>query len=846
MKRPDTGNSELETGNQKLETGKSKVETGESKIENRKSKPATGSAVLVEEQAAIIVEEQSAIDNRQSAIMEEVQPVIRNRQSAILLPLLLEVGCEEIPARFLRDAEKGLGERVLAAVREARLLPDSSDAAMPAGVAQSPITNRQSPISTYSTPRRLVVNVAALVKQQPDKVEEILGPPVKVAIDAAGKYTRAAESFAQKNSVGVEHLARTMTPKGEYLSLRKTTLGRPAIEVLAEILPDAILGLTFPKSMYWTGKSAPRFVRPIRWVVCQLGEGKDSATVKFQFLGVKSSNFTLGHRAKSRKSIPVNDFKDYIRKLRQAFVEIDYAVRKFRVVDGARGVEAEAGGKIVSDDWLADWIANSTEWPRPMLGSFDARFLHLPREILITVMRDHQRYFAVEDADGNLRPHFVATLNMDSDEKGLIRQGHERVLTARFRDAEFFWNADQRLPLRDRIPLLDKVTYQAKLGSYGDKVRRMRAIAEHLCTSLEAEKGNVEPGLSPAHAAGPGGPALSAALKDGSTSAAVPCGAADAKALRQHVLRAVDLCKCDLTAQMVQEFTELQGIVGGLYAKAQGEPEEVATAIYDHYLPLGSEGSSPRTLVGALVSLADKVDSVVAGFAVGYEPTGSSDPFALRRQANGAIKVILEYSLPFSIKETVSKALEVLSIQWRKPREEVHARVLDFFAERLHYYFESVRDFRYDTVRAVVAAGADRPADAQARAEAMQALRGGEDFEALSAAAKRIRNILAKSATAEDWQAGEIVAELLTEAEEKDLHAAYEKIAAEVESKRAAGDYRGALENISGLRPPVDRFFDKVLVMAEDREVRQNRLRLLKKLDELFSGIAHFAEIEGQ
>jgi len=297
---------------------------------------------------------------------------------------------------------------------------------------------------------------------------------------------------------------------------------------------------------------------------------------------------------------------------------------------------------------------------------------------------------------------------------------------------------------------------------------------------------------------------------------------------------------------MVQEFTELQGIVGGLYARSQGEPEEVAIAIYDHYLSMGVEGASPRTLIGAAVSLADKVDSVVAGFAVGYEPTGSSDPFALRRQANGIIKVILENNLPLSIKEIVSKAIDVLEIQWRKPREEVQARVLDFFAERLRYYFESVRGFRYDTVRAVVAADADQPADAQARAEAMQALRGGDDFEALSAAAKRIRNILAKSATAADWQAGEIVPELLTEAEEKDLYEAYGKIAREAESKRAAGNYRGALENISTLRPPVDRFFDKVLVMAEDHEVRQNRLRLLKKLDELFSGIAHFAEIEGQ
>jgi glycyl-tRNA synthetase beta chain len=772
--------------------------------------------------------------------MSNRQSTIDNRQSSITLPLLLEVGCEEIPARFLRDAEKGLGERVQAVLGGARLLP-ATDPFPETDVGAV----REPPLQTYSTPRRLVVYVPALLVRQSDRVEEILGPPVKVAIDGEGNYTRAAESFAQKNSARVEELTRTTTPKGEYLSLRKTTQGRPAFEILPEILPGAILGLTFPKSMYWTEKSAPRFVRPIRWIVALLGEGKRAATVDFKILGVQTGNFTFGHRAKSHKALPVSGFKDYTKKLSQHLVEVDYDRRRERVIQEAKTVVGEAVGKIVQDEWLVDWVANSTEWPRPMLGSFDERFLHLPREILITVMRDHQRYFAMEEVgpsgarpngQAKLAPHFIAVLNMDSDEKGLIRQGHQRVLTARFRDAEFFWTADQKTPLRDRVPLLDKITYQAKLGSYGDKIRRMRAIAEHLCGSLGAQ--DVAPGFSPAHAA----------LKGGATFPAhAPAGRdATPEALREPVLRAVELCKCDLTTQMVQEFTELQGIVGGLYTEAQGETEEVSTAIYDHYLPLGAEGASPRTLIGALVSLADKVDSVVAGFAVGYEPTGSSDPFALRRQANGIVKVILENSLPLNLKEIVNKAIDVLDIQWRKPREEVSARVLDFFAERLRYYFESVRGFRYDTVRAVVAAGADQPADAQARAEAMEALRGGEDFEALSAAAKRIRNILAKSATAADWQAGEVVPELLTEPQEKDLHEAYGRIAGEVERCRAAREYRRALEEISTLRPAVDRFFDKVLVMAEDREVRQNRLRLLKKLDELFSGIAHFAEIEGQ
>ncbi len=769
--------------------------------EHRTSKFEIRNAKFETDLPALIIEEQSTIDNRQSSIIEASQPEVVGPELSVTLPLLLEVGCEEIPARFLREAEKGLGERVLAAIDGAGLLP--LDATSPGSGVVGAV--REPPLQTYSTPRRLAVHVPVVLAQQPDKVDEVLGPPVKVAIDAEGKYTRAAESFAQKNSARVEDLARTTTPKGEYLSLRKTTPGRPALEILAEILPGAILGLTFPKSMYWMEKSAPRFVRPIRWIVAILGEGKIATTVNFDILGVKSANFTFGHRAKSGKALIVKDFKDYRKKLEKEQVEIDYKQRLKIVVEGSLAVGASVG-RIVQDEWLMDWIANSTEWPHPMLGSFDERFLTLPREILITVMRDHQRYFAVEDEQGNLRPHFVVVLNMDSDEKGLIRQGHQRVLRARFRDAEFFWNADQKIPLRDRVPLLEKVTYQARLGSYGAKIHRIKNIAEYICATLEH----------------------SGALQAGQSL---------------HVLRAVELCKCDLTTQMVQEFTELQGIVGGLYAQVQGEPEDVSTAIYDHYLPAGAEGSLPRTLVGAIVSLADKVDSVVAGFGAGYEPTGSSDPFALRRQANGIIKVILENNLPLNLREVANMAIDVGDVQWRKPREEVFQRVLDFFAERLRYYFESIRSFRYDTVRAVVAAGAEHPADAQARAEAMEALRGGEDFEALSAAAKRIRNILAKSATSADWQAGDVAPALLTEPQERELYDAFGRVAGEVERKRAGREYRPALEEISTLRPAVDLFFDKVLVMAEDREVRQNRLRLLAKLDELFSGIAHFAEI---
>jgi glycyl-tRNA synthetase beta chain len=738
------------------------------------------------------------------------------------LPFLLEVGCEEIPARFLRDAEKSLGERVQAALNEVRLLPVATGEAV-----RGPL------LQMYSTPRRLVVYVPALLARQPERVEEVLGPPIKVAVDAEGKYTRAAESFAQRNSVRLEDLTRTTTPKGEYLALRRTSQGRSAQEILAKLLGVLLWNLSFPKSMYWEQTAGAKFtfIRPIRWLLALLGKGENATFVPFEIPGdVKACNCTFGHRVKGTGPLRVSSFKEYIRKLEQAHVEIDPTKRRERIVRETHALVEKAKLSIIEDDWLVDWAVNSTEWPRPLLGSFDERFLHLPREILITVMRDHQKYFAVEDGEGNLRPHFVAVLNMDADEKGLIRQGHERVLAARFRDAEFFWDADQRRPLSERLPLLEKVTFQAELGSYADKVKRTLRIGESIRSALERH----DPHLA----------AYTVAIRE-----------------------AIRLCKCDLTTQMVQEFPELQGIVGGLYAAAQKEPKEIADAIYDHYLPRGAEDRCPRSLIGAVVSLADKFDSVVAGFAVGHEPTGSSDPFAIRRQAGAIIKVILEYSLAISLKEIIDEALYEFQTQYaytdltgdfsapgvrqaqqafvRELSERVR-RVPQFLAERLRYHLECVRGFRYDTVRAVLAAGFDVPADALARAEAMEGLRGGEDFEALSVAAKRIRNILVKSATAADWQHGEVEAALLKEPQERELYDIYAKVAAEAARRRESHDYRGALEGISTLRPAVDRFFDSVLVMAEDLEIRQNRLRLLKKLDEMFSGVAHFAEIEGR
>lgn len=705
------------------------------------------------------------------------------------LPLLVEIGCEEIPARFLPEAQESFGRALEAALRGARLLPEAGG-----------------PLETFSTPRRLVACAREVLDRQPDKVEEILGPPVKVAFDAQGKPTRAAESFAQKNGERVSELKRTSTPRGEYLAVRKTLRGHAAPEILAELLPSVVAGLSFPKSMYWVAKSGPTFVRPIRWLLALLGEGKQTRIVPFQIAGVRSGDRTRGHRAMGASDVRVGSFREFAAKLRRLHVDIDSQARRERVRKESKVLLEKLNLALFQDSGLEDWVVHSTEWPRALLGGFDRRFLHLPREILTTVMRDHQKYFAVEDRKGKLQPRFLAVLNVDPDANGLIRAGHERVLEARFSDAEFFWNADQKTPLGDRQAALEGVTYQADLGSYGAKTRRMKSLAAEICRLLEAACG-----LSPEQ--------------------------------RQATLRAVELAKCDLVTQMVGEFPELQGIVGGLYARAQGEPEAVAEAVYDHYLPKSLEDPCPRSIVGAVISLADKVDSVVGGFAVGLEPTGSSDPFALRRAGNGLVKVLVELSLAISLKQIVQQALTELDVEWRRPREEVFGAILAFFEERLRYYLESVRGLRYDTVRAVLGAGADVPADALARAQAVEKIRQTADFEALSVAAKRIKNILAKSASAADWQPGEVKAEMLEAGPEQELYRAYQGAEGEAGGFFARREYAKGLKRIAGLRAAVDRFFDQVLVMAPDPAVRQNRLRLLGKLDKLFSGVARLAEI---
>ena len=702
------------------------------------------------------------------------------------IEVLLEIGCEEIPAGMLPKAEEDLRanlEKLLTA-------ENVSD-----GVT----------VESFSAPRRLVACVRGLREKQPDVVSEVTGPPKSVAYDAVGEPTRAAHSFAEKQGVALKDLFAVKTAKGEYLAAKQVKRGRAAEQILNEILPRAIHDLSWPRSMTWTGIEGARFIRPIRWIV-GLADGKP---LRFSFAGVVAGDATLGHRFIGNGVVRVKNFADYEKKLRASGVIIRPADRQGKI-SRELGVLAKRGGYRVHEDAeLLRLVTYLNECPSVLEGEFDEAFLALPDEILVTVMRGHQKYFAVEKKGGELAPLFLAVINLPKDPKGLVRAGHERVLRARLADARFFWESDQKCRLADYLPKLERVTYESRLGSYRDKVERVRAIARWLSEQW------FNAGLMQAHVA--------------------------------EADRAAELSKCDLATEMVREFTELQGVVGGLYARAQGESADVADAIYDQYRPVGFDDPIPRNLTGCAVALADKLDSVVGCFAVGLVPTGSSDPYALRRAALGIVKITLEKKLPVSLSLAVGIAAKTLLTNPPKkgvtPAQE--AQVLDFLLDRAKFMFREREKFGYDEVNAVFQAGADDLVDARKRLIALKAIRKSKNFEPLAVSFKRIRNILDKSNYKREEAQG-IQSDLFEHAAERELHAAVKAAASKVQSDKGAGKYQEALEVIAGLRKAVDDFFEQVMVMAENEAVRKNRLSLLSEILKEFTTIADFSELGGE
>ncbi|HVH88623.1 MAG TPA: glycine--tRNA ligase subunit beta [Terriglobales bacterium] len=700
--------------------------------------------------------------------------------------LLIEIGCEEIPARMIDAAREEFAKRVSDLLQRERLVV-------------------QTAITSFSTPRRLAVLARQVEARQPDVVEKLVGPATKVAYKD-GNPTPAAEAFARKAGIDVAKLDRITNPKGEYIAATITRKGRSTAEVLAEALPKELNALYWAKNMYWRAEKPERFVRPVRWIVGLL----DDHVLPLHYAGVAAGNRSRGHRILADSELKIPAPTSYDEKLKASKVIATPAEREAQIrkaLDAA--TRTVAGARWRGDSDLLNTVVNLTEFPGVILGSFDRAFLSLPEEVLVTVMRDHQKYFAVEDARGKLAPHFLAVLNTDGDRDGIIRHGNERVLRARFNDAQFFWQTDQKISLVERVEMLRNVTFQKELGSYWAKTERMCAVAKALAGEL-SKKG-----------------------------AAVKVDVVD---------EAARLAKTDLTTELVKEFTELQGIVGGLYAKAQGHPPEVADTIYDHYRPESTEDAVPRSIEGAIVSIADKADSIAGMFALGLQPSGSKDPFALRRQANGMVRILAEHQLRLRISEIFSAALE----QYRAS-EGLKSKLLElgkapealagFFRERLEFYLRDLRGFAYDVVNAVLAAGSDDVVDAVSRAEAVASVRPTDDFLAISTAFKRMKNILRQAQeTGKRWPE-EFNAAHLVEPAEQALGSRVAETRTKVESLRRAKQEREALAHIAQLRPAVDTFFDKVMVMVEDEKLRANRLALLATMQRSFSTIADFSEI---
>ena len=705
---------------------------------------------------------------------------------------LLEIGTEEIPARMIDSAREELAKRVGDLLLRERL-----------GNAE---------VKSYSTPRRLAVLASGVADSQLDVSEQVTGPSLKVAYKD-GTPTPAAEAFAKKVNVPVTALEKITTPKGEYLAATVQKKGRSAADILAEALPKEIAGIYWAKNMYWRGKSAERFVRPVRWLVTLL----DGEVVPLEFAGIRASGTSEGHRILSSGELAIRRPGDYVATLAGGSVVASAAEREHRIrkaLDAA--TRTIPGARWREDKSLLDTVVNLTEFPSAILGNFDPEFLALADEVLVTVMRDHQKYFALEDANGKLLPHFLAVLNTDGDPDGLIRHGNERVLRARFNDARFFWDTDQKVPLRERVEMLKSVTFQKDLGSYFDKTRRVQCLGSLISETIRSGGGSVRPGI---------------------------------------VFKAGLLCKTDLTTELVKEFTELQGIVGGLYARVQeldpimpeANHEAIADAIYDHYKPESMDDEVPRSVEGGVLAIADKADSIAGMFALGLQPTGSKDPFALRRAANGIVRIIAEHKLPLPISKLFADArAEYVGSDAEKrfdPEVEFEQSIQKFMNERLEFYLKDVRKFAYDVADAVLAADSDDVVDAVARAEAVSEVRGSEDFASISVAFKRIKNILRQAGETNKAIAEQLDASALTEPEEKTLATLVPETAKSVRELREQKNYSEALAQISRVRKPVDVFFDKVMVMVDDERVRANRLALLRDLLSEFSTIADFSEI---
>jgi glycyl-tRNA synthetase beta chain len=683
--------------------------------------------------------------------------------------LLLEIGAEEIPAGFVPQALIDL-ERIARRELEANRVDFSG-------------------IKTFGTPRRLVLVIEAVSEKQRDEESKKIGPSKQAAFDAKGNPTKAAIGFAKGQSVPVESLTLVQTEKGEYVCAVRKEQGRPTAELLSSFLPKWILSIPFQKSMRWADVPI-RFARPIHWVLALFG----GEVIPFEVGNIRSGNSTYGHRFMHSGPIPVKDFQSYLQKTREAFTIVDPMERKKRIEEEMIREGAGVSGRILSDEDLLDEVNFLVEYPVALCGTFDEKFLSLPREILIHSMKEHQRYFPVADDHGELLPHFVCISNIQPRSREVVVKGNERVLRARLSDAAFFFEDDLKIPLDTRVEQLKKVVFQAKLGTSYEKMMRFKQLALWMVRRIDPQ-------------------------------------------LREAVERASHLCKADLVTGMVGEFPKLQGIVGREYARLAKERPEVSEAIYEHYLPGFAGDRLPSGPVGDIVSIADKMDTIVGCFGVGLVPTGTADPFGLRRQALGIIRIVVEKKYPFSLRELIEESEKQLKEKMERTVEEVRNGVLDFFRVR-YQNFLLERKVPFDVTEAVLTVSFDELPDVQGRIDALQKAREWKDFESIVIAFKRAMNILKGSPPK-----GRVAPSLFAEPAEQNLYRSFLEAKEKIDSLLKKRDYPTALLEMTRMKKPIDEFFDGVMVMVEDEAIRNNRLALLDEIGKLFLQIADFSRL---
>ena len=681
--------------------------------------------------------------------------------------LFLEIGCEEIPAGFIPRATAEMKAIITRELATARL--------------------SFSEIKTLATPRRLALVVKGIPAVQPDAEITATGPSLKAAYDPSGKPTKAAEGFARGQGVDVADLQTITTDKGDYLFVSKQVTGRPTYEILTELLPALVANIPFKKSMRW-GDGDVRFARPIHWIVALF----DGTVVPFSFGTIESGKLSRGHRFMANTTFPVSSFAGYLDECERHFVIPDPEKRKEIIRRETHRVAAAAGGHLLPDEELLEQVTYLVEYPSAVHGTFSSEFLKVPKEVLITSMRSHQRYFSIIDANGALLPGFITINNTLTEDPSVVVKGNERVLRARLSDARFFFEEDKKVRLDERVESLKKVVYQQKLGTSFEKMERFRSLAEGLAERLNP-------------------------------------------AVKIYASRAAWLCKADLVSGMVGEFPEVQGIMGREYALLEGENSAVGNAIAEHYLPTQAGGELPASDCGAFVSIADKLDTICGCFGVGLVPTGAADPYALRRATIGIIAIILDKGYRLSLRELTDQALELLSAKLTRPKEQVASDVLEFFRARFVNLLGN--QFAVDAVEAAIAAGFDDLVDVKARITALAEFKTHPDFEPLAVAFKRVGNIIKAGIDTP------IDPSLFQDTAEGTLYEAIQTVKSSADELIASGAWLDALTAIASLRRPVDNFFDKVMVMAEEQHVRSNRLALLTTIARLVGKVADFSRI---